>query len=398
MHIAQIQTLEGNDPPAIAMGEFSGDFNLGPQQEEAEVVELIDEVYDIGQPGLSSYGCSGQIVNLEIPYVYYGDNADDVYLGATAKKENLVVAAGHTRIQRGVGIGIIEMETLAPDILDQSDELELYFRIGADHFYQETADIQISWPIPEPDLTITYVAQEGNLLHALIKNIGCTSVQGFELRFKMPNGEIVDIFNDRYLAQGISYSLENLVVNPNLFSMGFEAIVDPNDLIQEIDEDNNTFTLAPISVKHVHIKSIDILTVPENSGRGNKGEFRFYAKVNRSEEVWRPEDSDGYYSLGAGLFELDTIVVDLISGQFYTEPFIVAYPVNWNENLHFLFDAWEEDGVLVSDTEYFPVMMDLSSDYLNDNCWKRGGEFSATASKGEIDYYTVYFDVVLNER
>ena len=124
----------------------------------------------------------------------------------------------------------------------------------------------------------------------------------------------------------------------------------------------------------------------------------FFSCYAGSEEIWRPADGESYYSIGEGLFELDTIVVNLLSGQVYTEPFIVAYPVNWNEDLHFLFDAWEEDGLWVSDTEFFPVIKDLSSDFTNENCWKRGGEFSATSTIGDIDYYTVYFDVVLNER
>jgi len=394
---AQIHTLDGNDPPAIAMGEFDGNINLVAQQDEAEVIELIDQVYDIGQPSLSSYGCSGQIVNLEVPYVYNGENGEDVYLGATAEKDNVMVAAGHTRIQQGIGIAHIEMEAIAPDLIDQTDELELYFRTGADYFYQETADLQITWPIPEPDLMITYISQAEALLNVHITNMGCSSVQGFDLRFQLADGRVVDTTIDQPLAPGITYVLENFYVSANLFSMGFEALVDPYDQIKEINEENNQYSLDPISVKHVHITRIDILTVHENLGRGDRGEYQFYAKINDSVYVSRPAGEDTHFSLGKGVFEFETIVINVVTGQVYSKPYIVEYPVNWYENLLFRFAYFEDDG-FAQDTDHADVQLDLSSDFSDEKCWKSGGEFSATSSTGGIDYFTVYFDVVLNER
>jgi len=332
-----------------------------------------------------------------VPYVYNGENGEDVYLGATAEKDNVMVAAGHTRIQQGIGIAHIEMEAIAPDLIDQTDELELYFRTGADYFYQETADLQITWPIPEPDLMITYISQAEALLNVHITNMGCSSVQGFDLRFQLADGRVVDTTIDQPLAPGITYVLENFYVSANLFSMGFEALVDPYDQIKEINEENNQYSLDPISVKHVHITRIDILTVHENLGRGDRGEYRFYAKINDSVYVFRPAGENTHFSLGKGIFEFETIVINVVTGQVYSKPYIVEYPVNWYENLLFRFAYFEDDG-FAQDTDHADVQLDLSSDFSDEKCWKSGGEFSATSSTGGIDYFIVYFEVVLNER
>jgi len=377
----QIHILIGDDPQAVAEGDEESLINLDPEipWDEVELIEVPTD--DIGVPLIAEYGCSGQIVFIDVPYTYVSDHGDDVYLGATAESGNIMVAAGHAKILPGVGVVRIEMEPIAPDMADQTNELELYFRMGTDYFYNETVPLTINWPIPEPDLTITNVNQDEALVSVSVKNLGCSSAHGFEIAFNLADNQVFTETVDQWLSPGAQYTWESFV-NPNLFSRGFETVVDPNNTIVEIDEVNNAFSLAPISIAYVEVYRVDIHDISEGWLRGNKGEFQFEVEVN--DRYLRSPAGDTYFwSRGEGTFMIENS----------PEPIFLHPELRWDEDLYFVFYGWEDDDLTRDPLGH--VVQVYSFDMFNEKNWKQGGEFFA---KSDYKFYTVYWRIVLNDR
>ena len=389
VHTRQIHVLAGGNPPAIAEDDEDGVIRLDPEIPWDEVVVFDDPMDDIGDPVIAEYGCSGQTVFLDVPYTFLSDHGSEVYLGAMAEKDHVLVAAGHALIHPGVGMARIEMEAIAPDLMDQTDSLNLYFRKGEDYFYEETVAIGIYWPIPEPDLNIAYLSQEEALLRVDVRNIGCTAVDGFDLQFNLIDDQVLVEHVDHYLAQGITYTWEGFIT-PEIFGQGFEVIVDPQNLIPEINEENNVGSLGPITIKRIEFYKIDIHNISEGLGRGKKGEFCFFVELydNGFFDYRFPPNLNSFYVYGAGEHYIyRSTGQGLIAGLF-------AHPMlNWDRDLTVGFTVYEDDDYSYDDLGY--VEMTFPADFFNENSWKRGGEYSGTSDKG---YFTIYFRIILNDR
>jgi len=381
LHSHQIHILEGGDPQGIGEGDGDEIFSLDPNipWDEVELIEVPTD--DIGVPMVSEYGCSGQIVYLDVPYTYASEHGEDVYLEVNAEIDHIMVAVGQAKIQPGVGVVRIEMEPIAPDMAEQTNELELYFRTGADYFYTETTPLTITWPIPEPDLTIIDVQQAEALVNVSIKNMGCTSARGFELGFNLADNQVLNQPIDQVLSPGATYTWEGLI-NPNLFSRGFETVVDPNNAIVEIDENNNQFTLAPISIAYIEVYRVDIHDISEGWLRGDKGEFELEVEVN-DRYLRSPAGDSFYWSLGKGTFMI----------QNSPEPIFLHPELRWDEDLWFAFYGWENDDLTNDPLGH--VFQVYSYDMFMEGNWKLGGEFSALS---DYKFYTVYWRIVLNDR
>lgn len=388
-HVRQAHILAGGDPPAIAEGEEDIMISLDPNLSREDILPMQETLDDIGDPVMAEYGCSGQIVYLDVPYTYLSDHGSDVYLGATAESGNIVVAAGHAMIQPGAGVARIEMEVISTDLVDQTDSLELYLRTGGDYFYEEVAALEIFWPIPEPDLTITYLDQAEAILRVEIKNMGCAAFDGFDLQFNLADGQVILEHVDQYLAQGISYTWETFI-NPEIFGQGFEAIVDPHNLIEEINEENNVDSLLPITVSHVEFYKIVIHDISEGYGRGTKGEFIFFVDLYDDDffSYRFPPYWESYYGLNGGEHTLFHATDQGLVTGLYVYPYL-----SWNQDLRVRFSATEDDDYGSDDLG--DLVMIFPADFYNEESWKRGGEFFGTSDKG---YYTIYFRIVLNPR
>ncbi len=377
----QIHVLAGDDPQAVAEGDEEQFIFLDPTISGEDIVLFDTSLDDIGDPQIAEYGCSGQIVYLEVPYTYKSDHGVDVYLGATAESGNVMVAAGHAKIQPGSGVARIQMEPIAPELADQTDKLELYFRTGPDYFYTETAPLAITWPIPEPDLKITAVDLAESLISVRVKNVGCASVEGFEIGFFLPEDQTLIEQVDQLLSPGAEYAWEGLV-NPNLFSRAFQTAVDPGNAILEIDESNNSFSLSAIAIDYLEVYKIDIHNISEGILRGDRGEFEFWMAANGIERR-SPSMYDSYWSLPKGSFEVSEFI----------EPIIIHPPAEWNRDLYFLFQGWEDDDGwrdFLGNVRYLH-----SFDMFQEGNWKAGGEFSQTS---DDNFYTVFWRIVLKPR
>jgi len=383
----QVHVLTGDDPHAVAISFLQNTlsnavFQINPAIQNLHF-DLINTVDDIGLPEILRYECSGHSVVLKLNYTYLSDHGDEVFIGAMAENGNNVIAAGHTQINPGSGEAEITMEVITPEMSDlTSEKITLYLRVGGDYFYEKVIDFNKTWPKPLPDLKITYVSQNESFINAQIKNTGCISVQGFDIRFQLADGQILDTHIDHYLAPGITYWLENFFVNANLFSTGFEVFVDPINLITEINENNNSFKLNPISINYIEFYKIDIHNTKEGVWRGPEGEIFLTGRIDDF-HFRRPSNTNKVWSLTGGPVDIGGILEPMV---FYPtpSPFEGVYIFIRGEED----DDWREE--FMGDVHYF-----LSSDFFDGTTWKRGGDYSATSSEGD---FTLYWRIVLNER
>ncbi len=388
----QVHILEGGDPPAIAEDLEGDQLVLDPNMDFNEIEHIETPLDDLGEPWLKEYGCEGQIVYLAIPYTYQSDHGDEVYIGAMAENGNTLVAAGHESIVHGTGTAYVKMEAIAEDLVDRTDELNIYLRAGEDYFYEETVQFDIFWPTPQPDLTITNVIQSEAIVSVDVKNQGCTAVDGYDIRYITQDGSSFIEHVDYYLAQGITHR-SDVFIDPNLFSLGFDVEVDPQNTLVEINEENNSYSLGPISIKYIEFYKIFFYSVSEGIGRGNYGEFNFFVELydDGFRDFAFPRDYvNSYYSMNKGAHSLTTTASD---GSI--QPFRVTPVLSPEHELKVSFLVVEKDSPGGGVDDLGAATVFLSPDFFDNVCWKEGGEFQIDSNSG---YYTVYWRIILNER
>ncbi|MFC2025888.1 CARDB domain-containing protein [Chloroflexota bacterium] len=369
MHARQIHVLEGEDPAAYALDLEAIMLQLDPldaQMPWDEVYLIYEEPTDkLGTPRIAEYRCSGRTVVLEVPYAYLSDHGDEVYVGAIAESGNTVVAAGHQRIDHNVGIAKFEMENIAEQYL-VTEQLELHFMAaGGDYFYKETADMEIHWPIPKPDLAISSSTMDGESFSVEVQNVGCASVEGFNLRIHPQEGEDLDLFVEEYIPPGGTYTWYYMEpFGADLLSRGYTVTVDPDNAIEEINEDNNVYEQSPIT---------------------NKGVQFYYLDIHSTSEQW-PQDTDqGEFDFlfTAGNSWFNAYNWELTEGGH--DMSIILYPtLEWNQDLYIEVKGFEND---LFDNDYvgkvkFPHPYDIHQEYT----WKKNGEKCMLSDKKE---YTI---------
>lgn len=350
--IEQLETAHSNSMPV-----------LGP---------ACGAVDDIGTPQVVETLCTGGGVVIEVPYTYMSDHGDEVYVGAWIEEEDGVpAAAGHVRVVHGSGVARIELINMLPEIIGTSS-IEVHLRDeNGWYFYSEIKDLPLSWQEARPDFQISEAFIHEALAIVNIKNSGCASVDGFDLRIQPEEGAAFTERIDGYLAPGITVQYETF--NPSL-SQGYVATVDPDNIIPELDENNNTYEVGRIALKHIHIYRIEIHDASEGGLNGNKGEFRFLIWVNDL-YTERPRGADSHWVLKKGTYDMDGIL----------EPIILSPTLGWNQDLV----------IIIGGVEYDTGMNDFvgkavaihSHDMWQEDSWKAGGYHSVTSSSGHYTFY-----------
>ncbi|GAH36148.1 unnamed protein product, partial [marine sediment metagenome] len=129
-----------------------------------------------------------------------------------------------------------------------------------------------------PDLAISSSSMDGDSLRADIQNLGCLSVGGFNLSIQAQEGADLNFFIEHIIPAGGSYTWWNpeLQFDANLLSGGYKVTVDPDNAIEEINEDNNVYEKAPITIEGVQFYLIDIHSTSEQWPQDtDQGEFNF---------------------------------------------------------------------------------------------------------------------------
>jgi len=346
----QIINGEGNEPPAFVVSE---DFNANEIQVVNDQVEQREENGHgrgggngddyIGNPRVVEFRCSDEdSILLEVDYRYFSNHGDQVYVGAWVEKGNTMVAAGHTLVVRNTSGRVpIELEGIAPDLVESTEQLRLYFMTTEGNYFNESiVDLLVNWTWVLPDLHITEVTRrvDGKTIDVEVSNKGCAPVDGFWIATHVWQGHVDwSGYHERFILHpGFTetVTIENL--DPNLYSLTFTVRVDPDNEIQEIDEFNNTHFVRPITVKYVYFDAIDIHNTLEDGDLtedSETGEFIMRACVN-GECANIPRD--GKLELMEGGYNMETLMGSEIIDTF-------SPSLNWYDYLHIDFMIYEFD-------------------------------------------------------
>jgi hypothetical protein len=260
-------------------------------------------------------------------------------------------------------------------------------------FYVQRRSLNLTWPAPQPDLSITYadIDAAGGLVSVRIQNVGCAPVdEPFTLRLASRDvgtggtSTVAEI--DTYLNPHETYVWETSY-DP-VWAGGFTASVDTENRIAESDEDNNFYEKGHITLKAVEFYMVDIHSTSDYgqwSEDPDQGEFRFRFEAN---ERWalRPQIRGGKVVFKPGVHEM---------GSMWFEDVILSPELDWDEDLYIAVHGWEEDyGDPFSQVweNVGTIQFTHSHDISQEGSWKRGGEFHDTSSGG---YFTFYWRLIL---
>lgn len=386
----QVAQGEGGQPPALVVDR---DFDPGEIElvEEAAAEERRAQLDDFGAPRITAYECGGNAVRIGVPYRYHSNNGRMIYAGGFAGVDGQLIAAGWVPVEQGTN-GFIEFDMETTQFAEEGQTtsgmtLQMMTEIGEPPFYAEQAELEITWPLPKPDLVITDVSRHanGSEIYITIENRGCAVVNGFKLAtYLTATARDTEQVFDSEIPAGGSTTATISSLNPEAYSYAFSVVVDPDDVIDEIDDTNNLFHKAPIQIDHIHFNIIDILDtsdgeVTEDSG---DGEFRLYVSVHDQLEIRPSRNLDWTWIMRWGIHEIKGLV----------EPIKVSPYIAPGEELVIVVDLEEDDTFAPNDWD--KAVVRLSGNMQNPDSWKiERGEQYIRSGKGRFQiHYIIYLD------
>ena len=354
--------------------------------------------------------CAGAAQELKVTYQYMSDHGE-ASMGALAYKDGSPVSGIHysgTRMQhwgrpRGVPNWMdpadiweihdtthVWLEYFGSDTVTTDEIVVFMYDSDRRPFYVERKRLNLSWPAPQPDLSITYadIDAAGGLVSVRIQNVGCAPVaEPFTLRLvsrDVGTGETSTVAEiDTYLNPRETY-VWTTPYDP-VWANGFTASVDTENRIAEPDEDNNWYEKGAITLKAVVFYMVEIHDTSDTeewTEDGVDGEFYFHFFVNDAHALRPLGLEDSRVTLTEGLHEL--------GGPYFGEV-IITPELDWNEDLYIEVRGFEDDDLSMNDT-VGPILYTHSHDISQENSWKRGGEFHDISDRG---YFSFYWRLIL---
>lgn len=352
--------------------------------------EALNTLDAFGVPRFVGRECDGNIIKIGIPYRYYSDHGEQVFVTAWVTRGDELIASGVETVRNHTGQANLTME-LQEGIEEglTTDQITLKFMTDPTSgvsFYSETAEFTVNWPSPKPDLSIYDVQRSvsGKLIYVDVQNTGCENVNGFELITHTGSGEEnTDAVFTISLPPGSTERVKIENVDPNLYSRAFDVEVDPNNIIEEIDENNNIFLKPQIRLKHIHFTKLEILDTCDQEWHqdSDKGEFILHAEACAIEEK-RPHG--GKWKLPKGIYEIDIAF----------DPMVISPDLDWNHDLNVIFTLEEYDEI--GSNDWHSVSFTHSADMNDPNSWKRGAGRDLT-QQDDRNKFIIHYKIVLEE-
>jgi hypothetical protein len=312
--------------------------------------------------GVKERRCGGSAIELEIDYTYESDHGE-VSIGALAYNDGDRVSSIHyipTRIQHGFGEAQVGLEHFGSGAVTTDQILVFMYDSERRPFYVEKESLNLTWPEPQLDLSITYATVAEALVEVRIRNVGCAPVnEPFTLRLLSPEGEELIETIDTYLNPGDTYVWHTFGLG---WAQGFTATVDPDNALAELNEGNNFYEKGPITLKAVEFYMIDVHHPVETY-------FEFLANEKSAR---RPQIVGGLVAFDRGLHEM---------GSMWFEVVTLSPELDWNQSLIVL--VCEYKGDYREDC----IQRWHSHDISQEDSWKRGGEFHQTSDSGHFTFY-----------
>ncbi len=387
----QVVPGEQGQAPALVV-----DRDFDPNQialvEDAVAEERRNQLDDFGAPRISGYQCGGNIVRIGVPYRYFSNNGRFVYAGGFAHIGGELMAGGWVPIENQTyGLVQFDMETTSnaiEGITTESMTLQMMQEVGDAPFYSEQAELRISWPQPKPDLVITNVQRSinGRDITVTVENRGCADADGFTLAtFHMGEHLLNEQTFPDTIPAGASREGKFRQVDPNSYAYAFSVVVDPDNIIDEIDEANNSFYKNPIQIAYIHFSKIDIHDTSDGEWYedADTGEWRLYVTANDAQEI-RPTNSTNWiWRMGKGSHEIKGLV----------RPIYITPAVSPEKSLVIIVDLEEDDAFPPNDWDKAVVIHSYNLD--DADSWKlgHGQSRTLTSSKGR---FTIHYWIVLD--
>jgi len=390
----QFQVAQGEEgqPPALVV-----DRDFDPNEielvEEAAAEERRAQPDDFGAPRITAYACGGNSVRIGVPYRYHSNNGRMIYAGGFAGADGQLIAAGWVPVEQGTN-GFIEFDMETTVFAEEGQmtggmTLQMMTEIGAAPFYAEQADLEITWPLPKPDLVITDVQRSinGRDITVTVENRGCADVDGFTLAtYLVPTARHREAAFTESVPQGGSSAVTMRDVNPNDYASAFTVIADPDDVIDEIDDRNNSFQKPPIRIKHIHFDRIEIHDTSDGEWYedSDEGEFRLYVTVHEEQEIRPSRDTNWVWTMGKGFHEIKGVIAPIILTPNITD---TVYPMT------IVVDLEEED--TFSPNDWAKAVAYLTPDMNDVTSWRlgHGHDRALTSSNGR---FTIHYWIVLD--
>ncbi len=330
---------------------------------------------DIGVPEIAEYHCTMREIVFDVPYEYGSDNGNQVQLWVIASNGGEKIASGFATVEHGSSVAPVKMELVDPSQEATSSELSMfYLTLEGENVYSERIEREMRWPRPKPDLLVEDIqvgwGENAAALAIDVRNRGCAPLDGFNMVLHRQDGHSFTREFDVHIAERTTERVTiDLGFDVNPYGRMFWVILDPDDVIDEIDEENNLYLKQPIMLNQIHIHSIDIHTTSDGEWHQDADEGEFYMFfVAQEQQVRRPVVDGMNWVLQKGHYEID--------GHF-TPPVVFSPSLNWDEDLFIQVRVFEHDDLFDMNDMVCWVEFVHSWDMNDPDSWKGGGEFSA---------------------
>lgn len=367
----EVHVLAGDDPPAIAEGN-PGVENL-PDLDDPVIDPGGDNPWDdIGIPEIAEYHCTMREIVFDVPYTYGSDNGNQVQLWVLAHSGGEKIASGFVTVEHGSSVARVKMELVDPAQEATSDELSFfYLTLEGENVYSERIERQMRWPKPLPDLKMAEVtrlwAEESGELVFDVQNMGCASVDGFDLKvFRQDGYSFTSSFDVSIAEKETKRVTIPIGEDINQYGRMFWIQLDPDDVIDEINEENNQFIKPQIMLKFVHIHSIKMNHTSDGEWHqdDDEGEFYLYFLANE-DRAHRPQVDGMRWVLSPGTYEI---------GGAFMAPVYLSPNLNWDSYMLVEVMVREHDDI-GSDDDACWIKYVHKPDMSDPSSWKGGGEF-----------------------
>jgi len=243
---------------------YRGDFGEGIESSPRNLVAFAgppcapgDDILSVEE--LPTYAC-GNIREVDVHYRYGSDHGDQVWIGAWPVGEGGTPFGGCSKdiIGHGEGVSRMYLEYQGEGRVDSSQLLAEMWDLAENVFYSEIVNFPIVWHDDRPDLFISDAEIEcDGLRRVVIENGGCGRAETDELHlsFSSSDGEYSEgsIPISISLGPGEKYEWRYRIGVPpgreeefkeeyrSQWGGGFWVEVDPDNLIAETNEENNSF-------------------------------------------------------------------------------------------------------------------------------------------------------------
>jgi len=298
---------------------YRGEFGEGLESLPSNLVafagppcEEVDDILSVEE--LPTPLCSGIHV-VDIQYRYGSDHGDRVWIGAWPLGPGGSPFGGCSKdlIEHGEGVARMNLEYPGGGRVESAQLWVSMWDLEDNTFYSEVVDLPIVWNEDRPDLVITDAEIDCDALfrRVEIQNVGCGRVESDEVFLKFVSADGASREGSLpisvSLGPGEKYEWRYRTGVPpgreeewrqeweDRWGKGFVVTVDPDNLIAETNEENNSYIVIPFEFEWGGKKvctSVPIFGEPDTDGDGINDNWEMAAVKELNPYIELDEEED----------------------------------------------------------------------------------------------------------